>query len=1147
MTWALPRNGLSFPPVIPTVQAEGLMRKTGLTSVSRWPLVAAMVLAMLGTARAADSVPVIHPDAAVMKLDDLGLYAVGYAYRGQAEVRFPVGWQGHFEQSTGVCCEPAEPQNGKSAFLLHCPWRGGTGVTFQEFAFALPPADQVKHITLRGATAMRVVGTEQSDGATFRIALDGKRVVEANRKDTAWQDFSFDLLPWAGKTITIRFETDPGPKDNPSFDFSVWGQRELVLEGLAVPEVKHPVAAAVELPRLLSAPTGTATPPNAFAGQTTAKIDNDTAILTYIGPDGRLEYRWKLPAGDAAPALGAIALHAQMTGDQPVELPLVGDAAIQWTQPAIWRESHWDKSADANAIDGVCTFQVGPKTAALRLTAKMSGKSLVMDVACDQPVIQQLQPGTWGPVLRRRQIPMPYCPMKVDLLPTENLFTTVFLDWTCSNAASQNEGRASYEALTDGTRHPLRERITYCAAWQLDEVLPNVPNPPSPYIATLADRVVLDLWGGSFSDLGKRLQALADLGVDHAAVLVHDWQHLGYDNGYPRFLPASERLGGDAAMKELAATAARLGYLFALHENYVDYYPNYDGFDANDIALNSQGQRELAWFNPGTHIQSFAIKPTAIGRLAATQAPVIHERFGTSACFLDVHSAVPPWFHVDHRAGEAQAGSFKAVWDAHRALWQYERQTHQGPVFGEGHDHFYWSGLLDGTEAQFGEGWPDNQGMTAPLLVDFDLLKIHPLQLNHGMGYFERWWPKQGYGHLPPMIVLDQYRMQEAVFSHAGFLNGEMVRDGRPAWLEHHLLTPLTQRTATAKPARIDYDCNGQWLDATGAAKAGNFQRPRIKYDNDLMVIANDSPLDWTIGGLTLPRFGWSAQGAGLKAYTAMRDGVVVDFAQTPDRVFVNARPASAWDFSGVNPVRPTLADFTATGTRACRFTYQWTVGSTWHAPEEYTCFVHFEPVTPPQDAQDNPAIAFQDDHALSLPPSLRQPFRTFDDGPRELTIPPNVPAGDYRWLVGLYRKDGGRIAIQGSDAGGDRVLLGILHIGGEGKPLTFDPAHDTSDSRLALYQQHVNVNNAVIDFGPIRTNGSVLVRREGQGWILRCFPANGDGTVELAAEFFGAPQQITCMGGKAAAISLPPTQPPQPYWTLPVNGAVQYRWPASP
>jgi len=66
----------------------------------------------------------------------------------------------------------------------------------------------------------------------------------------------------------------------------------------------------------------------------------------------------------------------------------------------------------------------------------------------------------------------------------------------------------------------------------------------------------------------------------------------------------------------------------------VDYYPNYDFYNTNDIALDSAGQLQHAWYNPGTRIQSFAVKPDAILRLAATQSPEIHRRYNTLADYL---------------------------------------------------------------------------------------------------------------------------------------------------------------------------------------------------------------------------------------------------------------------------------------------------------------------------------------------------------------------------------------------------------------------------------------------------------------------------------------------------------------------------------
>jgi hypothetical protein len=50
--------------------------------------------------------------------------------------------------------------------------------------------------------------------------------------------------------------------------------------------------------------------------------------------------------------------------------------------------------------------------------------------------------------------------------------------------------------------------------------------------------------------------------------------------------PANASYGGDAGMSHLVATGTSLGIRCALHENLVDYYPNYDLYTTNDIALD---------------------------------------------------------------------------------------------------------------------------------------------------------------------------------------------------------------------------------------------------------------------------------------------------------------------------------------------------------------------------------------------------------------------------------------------------------------------------------------------------------------------------------------------------------------------------------
>lgn len=1075
--------------------------------------------------------PVIAPDNPTFGFDDLGLYEVGYRFRGGSEVLFPLGAVLDFEAKTGVACRRDQPQNGRQTFLLHCPWRDGTGVAFQRFTVLLP---RVKSIKLTGATALRTDAVGKSDGVTFRIFVDQVKLLETNQADDAWRPFSFDLTGSGGKTVEIRFETDPGPRDDPSFDFSLWGDRTLVLEGYEPQAVNHPAAPALDL-RSVAGGGGSVVPSSGFVGSGSTAADQDGAVLRYSGEDGEVTYRWRRPTSAADPPLGTLSAETQLRGDVSYTAPLAGDAAIEWTQAATWQESRWETGADGLAL--VSVYQTSAGTATLRARPALVGKSLVIAVSCDRAVVSSFNAGSWGPVYRKRALTVPYYSGEVDYLTQENLFVNAFLDWTASSASYFWGTTAGYEARTDGGRALLRERAVFSASWQPAEVLPNIPNPASPYRGELGGRMVLDIWGGTFADVAARLAELAGYGLDRCIALIHDWQRSGYDDALPMHIPARASLGGEDGMRELVRTAGEAGYLAALHENYADYYPDYDRFDENDVALDSTGARVTAWWNPTTQIQSFGERPDAMVRLAATQSPEIRRRYGTNASYLDVNSAVPPWKNVDHRATTKRSAEFGQYSDGARALWQFLRDTYHGPVFGEGGDHWYWSGLLDGVEAQFGEGWPAYQGPEAPLAVDFDLLKIHPLVTNHGMGYYERWWSPATSADPPPMLRMDQYRMQEIAYGHAPFIGSNVFWNTLPlAWLEHHLVTPVSAEYAGVRAARISYQIDGEWRDPGEAARRQAWNRVKVEYENGLVVIVNGADTAMTEGQVTLPPYGWLATSNRVTAGTTMRSGAVTDFADSGDRVFANARGAGDWNLAPRTAL-PSVASFAQTGSRTLRTTYQWQVFGA--IPGEYTVFVHFVKTA----ADGSETIVFQQDHPPALATTAWQPGSTVSDGPYSITVPSDAPDGDYQWMAGLFLDSGPRLPLVGGD-GESRVHLGVLHVRDGGRALTFD-ADAGAGQVAALYARNVNEPGAVIDFGPLRTDGSVLIRRSGDAWVLQTMPRERAFTIMLDGARFGLPASVKCRGGAQTAVT--PEATDGGWWLLPMNGAEAYSWPAAP
>ena len=407
---------------------------------------------------------VIAPIGPTVALDEVGIYSIGCTYRDGRTKQFPVGWSGDFDESTGVAYRTYGEQHGRQATLLHCPWRGGTGISFQEFRIRVP---NVPTAILKGAIALGTYAVGKSDGATFRIFVNGNKLLDENRTDDVWKEFSLDVSRFTGSVLIVRFETDPGPRDNASFDFSLWGDRRLVLNGLPSIHVAPRVSPPVDLVAA-SGPRSDVVPFDGDSGTSTVSAQGGTTVFRWTGVNGSMEYRWRIPQNPGDPLLGAISLKSTVVvsgNAQSTETPLGSSATIAWT-------------GNANAV-GVRPIQVGQgygcersyevdgKLAHLLIVGRIVAKSLVFEISCDQPVVSAFEMGGWGPVAYRRLVTTPFYSGQVQYLPVQDIFVNSFLDWTHSRASAHEGQRATYGALTDGTHNPLYEQAIFAASWRL--------------------------------------------------------------------------------------------------------------------------------------------------------------------------------------------------------------------------------------------------------------------------------------------------------------------------------------------------------------------------------------------------------------------------------------------------------------------------------------------------------------------------------------------------------------------------------------------------------------------------------------------------------------------------------------------------------
>ncbi|MBN2023261.1 MAG: hypothetical protein JW809_10770 [Pirellulales bacterium] len=1065
------------------------------------PFVILGLLIVLTPPSAADDADLAAPlPPGETSLLDVGTRQVFWQSYGQEPVAMPAGGEG-MESASGATFEERDNLLGRRAVFMHSPWRVPTGKIWVDYRLALPRTAPIR-LALGIAMSPEAAAPGKSDGVTFscHVLAEGQttELLRQHHARAEWIDRTFDLAPFAGKTIVVRLQVEPGPKNNSAFDFSHFGDPRITVGSAPADRSAVPRRVTESRAYRAVADRGAAalgnthedgvTPSNILSAENRLESSDGQWRFVYEGDDCRVVYAYR-------PASGTLDDFTVRVDDGRPFAPARGGgitiASADAPREPVARGGKPVRIAASDNAPSLAVLWAYPATdGELRVawTYRIVGKALVVSARCDEPAIGRFSLGEPGTVPFRRRIAVPYLPGGVVYLPGENLFMARCLDWTVSHASRCPQGLAIYEPKTDGARNALAETGYVAVSPELGEVLPNVPHPPSPYRELLGPRIMLDIWGhhqGTYQGDAENLRTLKDHGVDHLAIISHVWQRWGYDVKLPDHLPANPAFGGDEGMIAFGRAANACGYVWSLHENYIDLYPDAPSYDPTVRVLLADGSPSKAWYNAGTGVQSFGLKCNRAIQFAQRNAPEIHRRYGTTAAYLDVHTCVPPWHQLDHEAGQPMAAMLLGKVKCDGELFAFMRDAHGGPLFGEGANHVYWAGRCDGVEAQV-VGGEDH----APLL-DFDLLKLHAQMVNHGMGYYERWF-RRGYEHrwgrdTGTMEQIDKYRAQELAYGHAGFVGADQVDNVQWVVREHHLVHPVQRLYATATPRSIRYEIDGQWVAASAAVTAGNTLRQRVQYNSGLTLWVNWAAEPWHVEGRTLPQWGFLALGPDTEVSTSLHGERIADCARCPEYVFVDARTSIAMPYVRARKqIEPQLKSFKHLGGGKVEVTYEWIVDDTLDG--DYHCFVHG--VAPTGAGPDR--IVFQQDHA---PPKPTNQWRKGDrivDGSYTLAWPETLDAATL--VVGLYKANAPRVPLTGVQQGDDRIAIAqcraerkdgrIADI--QAEVVAASASRDTVE---ADFRARINPPDTWIDFGPVATDGSVMVRREGDRLVLYPYP----------------------------------------------------------
>ena len=1007
----------------------------------------------------------------------------------------------------------AHPDN-RDTLAMHPCWRGGAGTVMAEFALQLPEAPC--RLTFANAVRDTNPGEPASDGVTFRVralpfdAPDGEFggvLFERHTDAKVWTEGEADLSRWAGKAVRLQLESHPGPKNETTCDESHWGNPMIVP---AAPQNAAENAAAAPLP----------------LGAITCGGRTYTVAVT-PGRRGLLD--GKIQLADGAAPLEIAGLRVRVLGDQledgagPTELLEVVSEPVENGLRRRHRMRHGE-----NSYDLVIDLAVAPGDAALQAALRLENTPAPapwFDVHIEDAALgpmdrtpHQVYAGV-GNVLRD--------PEDFNLWHDGHQMATSYAGFDFDGGLSLVHGVSAPPVRLEFSRAAKCFAI-HAGGDQTISVIPcaNVwdgvgvwaekidTRPASPGVAALRGKMVLDLWGGRYAETAAALKkTFAEVGGDNCVVLWHNWQRWGYDYRLPDIFPPNPEFGSGEDFKKLAETCRAAGALFVPHDNYIDLYPDADGFTYKNVLFSAAGGPVRAWLNEYRGAQAYRWATDGFWPFMDRNLGLIKLFCEPTGYFVDVWSSIGPYDAWTWDGGYQTRAYTRAAWE--RAFRRISESLGGVPVISEsGTDQLI--GALDGSQCNHlrvdTDPPKEGAGMTwrikcadAERIPWFDAAHRHRFAA-HGAGYESRY--AAGLDPRLHGMYSDDYITAEVMAGHPPMVREPHSRDVLRKWRLFSLTAPVLEGAVRVRRVEFaDGDPHRQHILWTG--------------ENGTEAWINRGAADWTVdaGGREriLPQYGFVALSNGggrdgLISGITRIDGVIVEWGELRGGEgqlvvgYYNARPV---------PVEAEAVAVRADSVQAApdgvvTVALAWSAEST--PSSDWLPFVHFV------DAGGK--IAFQAHQAFATPPTQwTGPAATTGAG----RIPEGTPPGTrFEIRAGLFLPGGARCPMAGPCDGERRVRLGALVTGADG--VAWEPPAAEPDPLLA----RMNPERRVVDFGPVRTNGAVTVNHVlGEDSPLRVEPAAEGGplfTLHLSPSLFGgkvAAAQATSGGGGEGAVSL--------------------------
>jgi len=995
--------------------------------------------------------PTDVPARGALPLLTLRNHRVSWRYEGKKPVTKPVGWQGSDETSRASLHRHAVDRGGTRQVLdMHPPYRGGTGPVFAEYRLRLPDA---KPLRLLFANAIRdhVPPEPASDGVTFRVWVGEEKVFERHTAAKQWVDGEADLSAYAGREVLLRLESHPGPRNNTVCDSSYWAEPTVVAG--AVPAKPSAEAAAR---RRETARAAAREPGGAPDEAVVFPLEGGAAAAVVPGPSGLADAAIAFAAGGKAVVFDGMAIEAE------------GATVGAWPPQVIVRSVDVRRDGKAGRLRLVHRCDLRGETFDLVAEVWADGAGLGVRLTCPR-LLSDL---ALGPA--DRAAPAVYYGHGYRVVEPEafrahcgghNLSTShVGFDFADgpSLLVAADHGPDYLDVDPGRRRYALHahEDTTFTfvpsAKGALDAAVryrPLCRLSAAPGVARKAGRFVFDIWGGHYADNVRDVRQAFAYGLTDALYILHVWQRWGYDYRLPDIWPPNPRFGTLQDLKDLGQACRARGVPWGLHDNYIDFYPDAEGYTYDHIVFTKAGRPQRAWYNQGREAQSYRWRPDAFMPLLERNLALIKPALAPTASFVDVFASMGGWDYYDRTGAFHPKSETLRCWgDAFDTI----RETLGGAitVSEAGGDHLI--GHLDGADCQHLQLTDEHRFHCIRLRCKdwqrvpwFDAVNHRRFSL-HGVGYSGRYQGQRS--RRQHGITSDDYLTSEVLFGHALMMDrGGMVRGAvRKYWLAQDLIRSLADDAI----ARVDF-------------AGGNARCQTVTWQSGAVVHVNRGETDWPVAGHTLPPFGYYGRAGMGESCIERLGGLIVEWSRGPGRWYVNGRGTDA---EPLLRIRPSAGDLEYLGGREFKLPIHWDAEAP--APLDLRTFVHF--VMPPRSRLHRG----QQDHFYTgsdpKPPTSRWKGRVTTGAGRVNTVPEDCPPGRYDVLVGLYGgKDRGRRRLIGEEFDTMRYRVGTIVVEGRRGEVTAIRLEKPAGGP-PVPGQRGNPHRVAVDFGPVTTAGAV-------------------------------------------------------------------------